>query len=171
MHKGKITMLGRIMAGSQAVITHDAAGQGSLWRIIRLTSTCLSASLPIVKGGPGHGASAFVIDRAVNSLALARAFDDEDFGLLCMLHDNEHHGLESFAATLEETRQDGTKVCSRPWKIPRADDPRHFVIVAPVEGKTLVYWGTPRVKATVELTAWPQAYRERSERQETALSA
>ena len=28
MHKGKITMLGRIMAGSRAVITHDAAGQG-----------------------------------------------------------------------------------------------------------------------------------------------
>jgi hypothetical protein len=28
MHKGKITLLGRIMAGSQAVITHDEAGQG-----------------------------------------------------------------------------------------------------------------------------------------------
>jgi hypothetical protein len=27
MHKGKITMLGRIMAGSQAVIAHDEAGQ------------------------------------------------------------------------------------------------------------------------------------------------
>ena len=27
MHKGKITMLGRIMAGSQAVIAHDDAGQ------------------------------------------------------------------------------------------------------------------------------------------------
>src|SRR6266516_7331628 len=28
MHKGKITMLGRIMAGSQAVIAHDDTGQG-----------------------------------------------------------------------------------------------------------------------------------------------
>jgi hypothetical protein len=27
MHQGKITMLGRIMAGSQAVIAHHAAGQ------------------------------------------------------------------------------------------------------------------------------------------------
>jgi hypothetical protein len=86
-----------------------------------------------------------------------------------MLDDNEHHGLESFEATLEETRKDGTKVYSGPWKIPRADDPRHFVIVEPVEGKTLVYWGTPRVKATVEPTAWPQVYRERSERQENSF--
>ena len=56
------------------------------------------------------GGHLFVIDRAVNSLALARAFDHQDFGLLCMLDDNEHHGLESFEATLEETRKDGTKV-------------------------------------------------------------
>ena len=27
MHKGKITMRGRIMAGSQAVISHDETGQ------------------------------------------------------------------------------------------------------------------------------------------------
>ena len=69
------------------------------------------------------GLSVFVIDRAVNSLALARAFDHQDFGFLCMLDDNEHHGLESFAATLEETRKDGTKVYSGPWKISRGDDP------------------------------------------------
>ena len=54
-------------------------------------------------------------------------------------------------------------------EIPKADDPRHFVIVEPVEGKTLVYWGTPRVKATVEPTTWPQVYRERSERQENSF--
>ena len=33
----------------------------------------------------------------------------------------------------------------------------------------MVYWGTPRVKATVEPTAWPQVYRERSERQENSF--
>jgi hypothetical protein len=44
-----------------------------------------------------------------------------------------------------------------------------LVIVAPVEGKTLVDWGTPRVKATVEPTTWPQVYRERSERQENSV--
>jgi hypothetical protein len=43
------------------------------------------------------------------------------------------------------------------------------VLVEPVEGKTLVYWGTPRVKATVEPTTWPQVYRERSERQENSF--
>ena len=41
MHKGKIPMLGRIMAGSQAVIAYDDAGQASLWHIIRPTSMCL----------------------------------------------------------------------------------------------------------------------------------
>jgi hypothetical protein len=43
------------------------------------------------------------------------------------------------------------------------------VIVEPVEGKTLVYWGTPKVKATMAPTAWPQVYRERSERQENSF--
>src|SRR5216683_3745417 len=113
--------------------------------------------------------SVFVIDRAVNAVALARAFDHQDFGLLCMLDDNEHHGLESFEATLEETRKDGTKVYSGPWKMPRAEDPRHFVIVEPAEGKTLVYWGTPKVKAALEPTAWPQVYQARSEIQENSF--
>jgi hypothetical protein len=100
---------------------------------------------------------------------MARAFDHQDFGLLCMLDDHEHHGLESFEATLEETLKDGTKVYSGPWKMPRAEDPRHFVIVEPVEGKTLVYWGTPKVKATLEPTAWPQVYQARSEIQENSF--
>jgi hypothetical protein len=170
MHKGKITMLGRIMAGSQAVITHDEAGQG-LFVEYHPPDQHLSQFIVAYcqKVALATGSAVFVIDRAVNSLALARACDHQGIGLLCMLDDNEHHGLESFDATLEETRQDGTKVYSGPWKIPRADDPRHFVIVEPVEGKTLVYWGTPRVKATVAPTAWPQVYRERSERQENSF--
>jgi hypothetical protein len=170
MHKGKITMLGRIMAGSQAVIAHDEAGQG-LFVEYHPPDQHLSQFIVAYcqKVALATGLSVFVIDRAVNALALARAFDHQDFGLLCMLDDNEHHGLESFEATLEETRKDGTKIYSGPWKIPRAEDPRHFVIVEPVEGKTLVYWGTPRVKATVEPTAWPQVYRERSEIQENSF--
>jgi hypothetical protein len=44
------------------------------------------------------GNSLFVIDRAVNAVALARAFNDQGLGLLCMLDDNEHDGLESFEA-------------------------------------------------------------------------
>lgn len=170
MHKGKSTMLGRIMAGSQAVITHDDTGQGLFVEYHppdqHLSQFIVDSCQKVLLA---TGVAVFVIDRAVNAVALARAFANQDLGLLCMLDDNEHHGLESFAATLEEPRKDGTKVYSGPWKIPRADDPRHCVIVEPAESKTLVYWGTPRVKATVELTAWPQVYRERSERQENSF--
>ncbi len=41
-----------------------------------------------------------------------------------------------------------------------------MVIGAPAAGKTLVYWGTAQVREMVEVSAWPQVYRERSERQE-----
>jgi hypothetical protein len=108
----------------------------------------------------------FVIDRAVNSVALARAFKAHDMGLLCMLDDNEHKGLASFEATLVETLEDGTKVYDGPWKEVRQDDPRHFVIVEPLEGKSLVYWATPKVKETLEAKTWPGVYRERNEIQE-----
>jgi hypothetical protein len=170
MHKGTITMLGRIMAGSQAVITHDEAGHALFVAYhppdIHLSQVIVDSCQKVALA---TGLSVFVIDRAVNAVALARAFDHQDFGLLCMLDDNEHHGLESFEATLEEIRKDGTKVYSGPWKMPRAEDPRHFVIVEPAEGKLLVYWGTPKVKAALEPTAWPQVYRERSERQENSF--
>src|SRR6516225_4091830 len=170
MHKGKITRLGRIMAGSQAVIAHSEVGQALFVAYyppdVPLSQVIVAYCEQVAEA---TGTALFVIDRAVNAVAMARAFDDKDLGLLCMLDDNEHQGLVSFEATLEETRKDGTKVYSGPWKIPRADDPRHFVIVEPVEGKTLVYWGTPRVKATMELTTWPQVYRERSEIQENSF--
>ena len=64
------------------------------------------------------------------------------------------------------TLADGTRVYSGPWKEARPDDPRHFVIVVPAEGKTLVYWGTPKVKDALEANAWPRVYRERNEIQE-----
>jgi hypothetical protein len=68
-----------------------------------------------------------------------------------------------------DTLDDGTKVYSGPWKVPRPEDPRHFVLVEPAEGKTLVYWGTPKVEEMVEATAWPQVYRERNELQENSF--
>ena len=67
------------------------------------------------------------------------------------------------------TLDDGTKVYSGPWKVPRPEDPRHFVLVEPAAGKTLVYWGTPKVEEMVEATAWPQVYRERNELQENSF--
>ena len=58
----------------------------------------------------GIGSVVFVIDRAVNAVALAQEFAEKDLGLLCMLDDNEHAGLESFEATLVDTLEDGTRV-------------------------------------------------------------
>ncbi len=65
-----------------------------------------------------------------------------------MLDDNEHQGLESFEGTLD----DGSQVYSGTWKAPKdVPDPRHFVSVEPKAGKTLVYWGTPALKAALEV--------------------
>ena len=170
MHKGKITMLGRIMAGSQAVIAHDEAGQavfvGYYPPDIHLSQIIL---IYCQKVAEATGSTVFVIDRAVNAVALAHAFDDYDLGLLCMLDDNEHAGLGSFEATEVATLDDGTKVYSGPWKESRQDDPRHFVIVEPPEDKTLVYWGTPKVEAALEQSEWPRVYRERNAIQELSF--
>src|SRR2546422_1720107 len=171
MHKGKITMRGRIMAGSQAVIAHNEAGHAVFVEYhppdIHLSRLIVTYCQKVVEA---TGSALFVIDRAVNSLAMAAAFAKQDWGLLCMLDDNEHHGLESFEATLEGTLDDGSQVYSGSWKAPKDDeDPRHFVIVEPKEGKTFVYWGTPQLKATVEVSEWPQLYRERTEIQENSF--
>src|SRR5215471_10040682 len=167
MHQGKITMLGRIMAGSQAVIAHDDAGQALF---VAYYPPDIHMSQGIVaycqRVAWATGRAMFVIDRAVNSVALAKAFDEQGLGLLCMLDDNEHAGLESFEATYVETLQDGTRVYSGPWKESRTDAPRHCVIVQPVAGKTLVYWGTPKVQDALEAKEWPGVYRERNEIQE-----
>src|SRR5215510_2141494 len=172
MHKGKITMLGRIMAGSQAVIAHDEAGQAvfvayyppDMHMSQVIVSYCQQVAL-------ATGRALFVIDRAVNAVALARAFDDQGLGLLCMLDDNEHEGLESFEATEVDLLEDGTRVYSGPWKAARPDDPRHFVLVVPAEGKTLVYWGTPKVEDALEASEWPRVYRERNEIQEHSFKS
>jgi hypothetical protein len=111
MHKGKITMLGRIMAGSQGVIAHENTGQ----------AICVAYSPPdihvshVIVAYCQHvaeatGSTLFVIARAVNSVARARAFDDQDLGVLCMLDDNEHAGLGSFETTLMDILEEGTRV-------------------------------------------------------------
>jgi hypothetical protein len=43
------------------------------------------------------------------------------------------------------------------------------VIVVPKEGQLFVSWGTPQRKAMVEVSQWPQLYRERTERQENSF--
>jgi hypothetical protein len=54
--------------------------------------------------------------------------------------------------------------------VPRHEDPRYLVLVEPPAGKTLVYWGTPKVRAALAVTEWPRVYRERSERQENSCT-
>jgi hypothetical protein len=155
------------MAGSQAVIAHDEAGQ-ALFVAYYPPDVHLSQVLVAYceKVAEATGTALCVIDRAVNAVAMARAFDDKGLGLLCMLDDNAQQGLESFEATQVDTLEDGTRVYSGPWKGPRSDDPRHFVMVEPVEGKTLVYWATPKVEAILAVTEWPRVYRARNEVQE-----
>ena len=147
MHTGKITMRGRIMAGSQAVIAHNEAGHGLF---VEYHPPDIHLSHIIVdycyKVSTATGSSLFVIDRAVNSVAMACAFAKQGLGLLCMLDDNEHAGLDSFAATEVGTREDGTKVSSGPGQAPRPEDPRPLVMVEPAQGQTVVSWGTPKVK-------------------------
>ena len=170
MHKGKMTMRGRIMAGSQAVISHDEMGQAVYVAYyppdVHLSQLILAYCEQVALA---TGSDLFVIDRAVNSRAMAQAFDEADLGLLCMLNDHEHDGLESFEATWVKTLDDGTQFYEGPWKEAREGDHRHFVIVEPQARKTLVYWGSPKVKAELEAQQWPDVYRARTELQENAF--
>jgi hypothetical protein len=81
LHKGKITMLGRIMAGSQAVITHNESGHALF---LTYYPPDLSLSQVIVEYcqqvAEASGSVVFVIDRAVNSVAVARAFEAQGLG-------------------------------------------------------------------------------------------
>jgi hypothetical protein len=115
------------------------------------------------------GSALVVIDRAVHALALAGAFDAQGLGVLCLLDDHEQAGVESFEATCVDTLEEGTQVYGGPWKACRPDDPRHVVIVTPIEGKPLVDWGTPQVQEALETTAGPRVYRERNEMQERSF--
>jgi hypothetical protein len=111
MPKGKITMRGRIMAGSQAVMAHEETGQAvfvayyppDLHLSQVIVAYCQQVAL-------ATGRALFVIDRAVHAVGLAVAFDEQGLGLLCRLDDNEPEGLESFEATAVDTLADGTRV-------------------------------------------------------------
>jgi hypothetical protein len=111
MPKGKITMRGRIMAGSHAVIAPDETGPAvfvaysppdmPLSQV--MVASCQQVAL-------ATGSALCVIDRAVNAVVLAAAFDERGMGLLCLLDDNEPEGLESFEATEVDTLAEGTRV-------------------------------------------------------------
>jgi len=111
MPKGTITMLGRIMAGSQAVMAHDDTGQAVF--VASYPPDIHVSQIMVVycqQVAEGIGSVVFVIDRAVKAVALAQECAEKDLGLLCMLDDNEPTGLGSFETTLVETLEDGTRV-------------------------------------------------------------
>jgi hypothetical protein len=175
MHKGKITMLGRIMAGSQAVITHNQDGQGVFIEYsppdIRMPRMIVMYCQKVVTV---TGIEIFVIDREVNSVEIARCFEQNGLGLLSMLDKNEYDGLNSWNVTRIGTLSDSDNgnecatVYEGEWAAPRANDPRHFVLVETSE-RVLAYWGTSTVKARLDSLLWPRVYRQRTETQENSF--
>ena len=171
MHKGKITMLGRIMAGSQAVIAHNQAGRAVFVEYyppdIRMPRMIVAYCQKVMMA---TGMEGFVIDREVNSVDLARCFEGSGLGLLSMLDKNEYDGLNSWHVTPIGALQDGSTVYEGRWATARADDPRHFVLVETSE-RVLAYWGTSKMKAMVDPLQWPVLYRQRTEIQEHRFKA
>ena len=90
MHQGKITMLGRIMAGSQAVIAHNEAGHGLF---VASHPPDIHVSHIMVddchKVSTATGRALGVSARAVHAVAMARACAKQGLGLLCMREENE----------------------------------------------------------------------------------
>jgi hypothetical protein len=166
MHKGKITMLGRIMAGSQAIITHNQEGQAIHVAYqppdIRMPQFILASCQQLAAA---TGIDVFVIDREVNSVALAREFQEAGMGLLTMLDRNQYDGFASWDVTRIGTLADGSPVYEGQWATPHPDDPRLFVLVE-TDGRVLAYWGTPKVKERLEPEQWPVVYRQRTHLQE-----
>ncbi len=143
MHKGKITMLGRIMAGSQAVVAHIEDGRAIFFDYqppdTRLPRIILDFCAEIAYL---TGISIFVIDREVNSVAMAHEFAERGWGLLSMLDKNEYTDLSDWNTEYVGWLDDGAEVYAGGWseKRNKADDPRTFVL-AVREGKILPYWG------------------------------
>lgn len=169
LHKGKMAMLGRIMAGSQAIIAHNEAGQGLFVAYqppdIRLVHVILEYCEHLVQA---TGIAVFVIDREVNSVEMARQFEGRGWGLLSMLDKNEYQDLSSWETTRIGALPDGSVVYTGQWKEPREDDPRQFVLVDTTE-RVLAYWGTSKVWETFDPLEWPLLYRQRSEIQENSF--
>ena len=101
-------------------------------------------------------------------MEIARSFEKSGLGLLSMLDKNEYDGLKSWNVARIGGLADGSLVSEGAWKTPKDDDPRHFVLVETSE-RVLVYWGTSKVKETLDPLQWPDIYRQRSETQENSF--
>ncbi|MCP4109779.1 MAG: hypothetical protein GY749_30395 [Desulfobacteraceae bacterium] len=171
MHKGKITMLGRIMPGSKAIIAHNENGHAIYAEYsppdIHLNNVVSDYCEHIVSV---TGTEIFVIDREINSVSAASAFEGRKLGLLSMLNKNEYKDLSDWETQPEKELEDGSALYSGQWKDEkkREKDPRHFVI-AEKDGKLLVYWGTSAVRDFLKPEEWPGVYSQRSEVQENSF--
>lgn len=168
MHKGKITMLGRIMPGSNAVVGHDENGEALFLEYyppdVRLTETIVKYCEKVVEL---TGTKYFVIDREVNSEAIASEFEAREWGLLCMLNKNQYKDLSDWNVKHIGELEDGSKVYSGPWKDPGKDF-RIFVIVEK-DDKLLPYWGTTHMEKIAKPIDWPKIYSRRTEIQENSF--
>jgi len=169
MHKGKITMSGRIMAGSQAVVAHIENGRAIFFDYqppdTRLPRIILDFYTEIVTL---TGIRIFVIDREVNSKAMACEFTARGWGLLSMLDKNEYTDLSDWNVEYVGKLDDGAEVYAGGWADEnknKADDPRTFVLVIR-EGRLLPYWGTEAIVESVSYIDWPLLYSQRTEIQE-----
>ena len=171
LHKGKITMLGRVMAGTNAVIAHDEKGESLLAELyspdFHMNEFILEYCQQIVSHS---GIEQFVIDREINSVEMATAFESKRWGLLSMLDNNQYKGLQDWQLEFEGTLIDGNQVYSGQWKdeAKRQKDPRWFVIVEWGE-KLLPYWATTKFKETFAALKWPEIYSNRTEIQENSF--
>ena len=170
MHKGKITMLGRIMSGSNAVVSHDETGQALF---VQYYSPDIHLSEPIIdycqQIVDRTGIHVFIIDREVNSLKIAHEFEDREWGLLSMLDQNQYQGLEDWELVSEGLLGE-FPVFSGYWKDPkkREKDGRWFVTVQ-LEDRLLPYWGTAKIKEVYTAIDCPPLYAQRTEIQENSF--
>jgi len=171
MHKGKITMLGRIMSGSNALVAHDEKGRAIYIEYhppdIRMPGMILQYCQHIANT---IGIELFVIDREVNSLQVALDFEDNGLGLLSMLNNNQYKALSDWDYQPAGALKDGSKLYTGQWRDEkkRREDPRHFVIIDNGE-RLLPYWGNAKMKADVNPVSWPEIYSERTEIQENSF--
>ena len=169
MHKGKMTMLGRIMPGSQAIAVQNENGESLFFDYffpdVRMPRVIVEYCERVEKA---TGVSTFVIDREVNSVRIAQEFHNKGWGLLSMLDNNEYKDLSDWSAELIGKLEDGSLVYWGEWARPRENDPRKFVIVKK-EDRLLPYWGTPAFAEAVEPSQWPAIYSQRTEVQENCF--
>ena len=169
MHKGHITMLGRIMAGSNSVLAHDETGQAidveyhppdmHLGHIIE--DYCRNIT-------ELTGIRRFIIDREVNSVKTANLFADRQWGLICLLDANEYKGLKDFRKKYAGKLEDGTILYKANWQPARNEDPRRFIIVQEAD-RCLVYWCTSDIAKQFSARQIIALYRMRAEIQENGI--